>query len=97
MKKQEFQYMSKLLYGLFKEAKQPKIYERLWNPMNYAIIGGIGVVINYLVWLLLQPMFVWWVTNALAILIAWTWNWSNSVGPLGFLWGFKEKGEKPPK
>jgi len=50
-----------------------------------------------LVLLPLSNVLPLWIANLVAILIAWTWNWANSVGPLGFLWGFKEKGEKPPK
>lgn len=66
-------------------------YLQLWNPANYALVGGIGVLINYAVWGLLvsvAPGLPWFITNFLAILCAWSWNWGNSVGPLGWLWGF---------
>lgn len=66
------------------------IYRKFWNPINYAIVGGTGVLINYLVWSLLQNVFAWWLVNALAILSAWLWNWGMSVGPFGHLWGFKQ-------
>lgn len=57
------------------------------------MIGGIGVLINYLVWMLLISFggLPWFFINAFAIIIAWSWNWANSVGPLGWLWGFKER------
>ena len=68
------------------------LYKRLWNPVNYAIVGGIGVLINFLVWIILLKMgFQWWITNIAAILFAWIWNWSNSVGPFGYLWGFAKR------
>jgi len=73
-----------------------KLYLRLWNPINYAMIGGIGVLINYLVWFLLISFggLPWFLINALAIIIAWSWNWANSVGPLGWVWGFRERKKK---
>lgn len=71
-----------------------RLYLRLLNPFNYALVGGIGVFINYGVWsglLWLVPWLPWWLINALAIIIAWSWNWANSVGPLGWFWGFKKR------
>lgn len=65
------------------------LYVRFWNPVNYAIVGGFGVIINYVVWALtLSAGLPWFLNNALAILAAWSWNWANSVGPAGYLWGF---------
>lgn len=69
-----------------------KLYLRFWNPINYAIIGGTGVLINYAVFAILIPSFPWWYTNAIAIAVAWFFNWINSVGPLGYLWGFRKRG-----
>lgn len=67
------------------------LYVRFWNPVNYAIVGGFGVIINYVVWAGLMIIgWPWFVINALAILAAWSWNWSNSVGPFGYLWGFQK-------
>lgn len=69
-------------------------YARISNPLNYALVGGIGVGINFLVFLLLIGWLPWWVTNFIAILAAWSWNWSQSVGPFGWIWGFKKRPEK---
>ena len=71
------------------------LYAKFWNPINYALIGGFGVIINYLVWLLFVSSsgLPWFFINAIAIIMAWSWNWANSVGPLGWLWGFKKRGE----
>jgi len=66
-----------------------KIYMAYWNPINYAIVGGIGVLLNYLIWATLNNAFDWWITNAMAIIVTWGWNWIMSVGPLGYMWGFK--------
>jgi len=66
-------------------------YLRLWNPINYMIIGGIGVLVNFLVQIPLMFVGVPWVfQNAAGILTAFIWNWSQSVGPFGYLWGFKQ-------
>ena len=95
MNKTEFKYFSKYLYRFFKSFELKgwnfgKMYQQFWNPLNYAIIGGIGVAFNYLIFALLINLFPWWITNICAILTAWLWNWSMSVGPLGYLWGFKK-------
>jgi len=87
-------FITDLFYNGFHEyPKLQDLYVRFWNPANYALIGSIGVAINYLVWLLLQSSFPWFITNFLAILTAWGWNWLNSVGPLAYLWGFRKRKE----
>jgi hypothetical protein len=90
----EFTKMRGFLWALAKQLRVHKLYERLWNPVNYAVVGGIGVIINYLIWLVTAGSMPWYLSNFLAILTAWSWNWANSVGPLGFLWGFEKKEEK---
>ena len=106
MKVEDLGYMPKAILGLLTLLTSNKylhrlkfleiIYARLWNPINYAIIGGIGVALNMLIawffWTFL-PMN-WWLINLVAIVGAWTWNWLNSVGPLGYLWGFKKKEQR---
>lgn len=84
--------VAKIIKQLFKHRGE-QIYERFWNPINYAIIGGIGVLINYMVWSAFVNVYDWWFTNALAIISAWLWNWSMSVGPFGYLWGFTQQKE----
>lgn len=97
-----FQYMTKFINKIcvlvdskvLKKQWLAKTYARLWNPINYLVVGGIGTIINFLVWFILGNMFAWWITNTLAILTAFLWNWSNSVGPFGWVWGFKKREEK---
>lgn len=99
-KPKEFDCMRGFIYDTalkYLGAKWAGIYAKMWNPINYALIGGIGVVVNYLVWILLSalaPWMPWWLVNGIAIITAWSWNWGNSVGPLGWVWGFKKKGVK---
>ena len=72
----------------------PKIgefYNKFWNPVNYAIIGGTGILINMTILLPASTILPLWIANLIAIFCAWTWNWTMSVGPFGWIWGFKEK------
>jgi hypothetical protein len=63
-------------------------YLKQWNFINYCIIGGIGVLINYFVFFCFIGTLPWFVTNVIAILSAMTWNWINSVGSLCVYWGY---------
>lgn len=94
---QDFRYIPKavisLLANIDKHQRLVHLYAQFWNPINYAVVGGIGVIINFTVWLMLSTIFPWWIVNTLAILCAWSWNWANSVGPLGYLWGFKKQND----
>lgn len=92
----DFTYMRKLLFQLF--IKVPtvgswlaKLYVKMWNPINYAIIGGIGVLINYAVLAATIGFVPWFIGNFFAILIAWVWNWTQAVGHFSYLWGFRRK------
>lgn len=67
------------------------IYVKAWNPINYAIIGGIGVLINMILMGSTLQYMPWFISNALAIGCAWLWNWINAVGPLCHHWGFKRQ------
>ena len=94
----EFHYIPEAIFGILKGNKRlADLYKRMWNPINYALIGGVGVGINYLIFALLIGMMPWFFTNIIAIICAWSWNWANSVGPLGFLWGFSKKSAKDVK
>lgn len=91
LKPSEFTAMRGLIWRLASKIKLDRLYEKLWNPVNYAIVGGIGMGINYLIWALTIGGMPWYLSNFVAILCAWSWNWANSVGPLGYLWGFEKR------
>lgn len=95
---QDFRHIPKAIISLLSDIDKSQrlvhLYVQFWNPINYAVVGGIGVIINFGLWFMLSTTFPWWIVNALAILCAWSWNWANSVGPLGFLWGFKKRDAK---
>lgn len=77
-----------LLYVSFKNWSLADLYAKQWNFINYAIIGGIGVGINFLINWSLLPTLPWYVANMIAILGAMLWNWMNSVGALCEYWGY---------
>ena len=66
----------------------PRMYVRWMRAINYAIIGGVGVIINMTFLHGLVAVFPLALANLGAILVAWTWNYTMSVGRLGYLWGF---------
>lgn len=82
--------MQKFLYKLFYLCHLEGFYEHYWNPLNYMVIGAIGVLINTIVMALTLPLMFWLFADFIAILSAWTWNWSQSVGAFGYLWGFNK-------
>ena len=63
-------------------------YVKGWNFMNYMIIGGVGVLINYAMFFVFVGSLGWFLTNIVAILTAMLWNWSNSVGIFCEYWGY---------
>lgn len=69
------------------------LYHKYWNPINFAIIGVIGILI-YLICSPFQVLLGTTLGGALAVFIAWFWIWINSVGPYGYMWGFKAKEKK---
>ena len=90
-KPDDFTAIRGLIWRAANRIKLGSLYVRLWNPVNYAIVGGIGVIINYIVNGVMLSYLAWYFSNALAILTAFVWNWANSVGPLGHYWGFPQK------
>ena len=79
--------ISKTIRLLTGDEKLVKIYVKGVNLFNYAIVCGIGVGINMAVIHALINIFPLWLANLCAILTAFLWNWSMSVGPYGWLWG----------
>jgi hypothetical protein len=87
--------MQKLIHKAFLYFKVEQIYERYWNPINYAVIGGIGVLINMALMNFTITFMNWLFADLISILVAWSWNWSQSVGPFGHYWGFGKNGKNP--
>lgn len=64
-------------------------YNRL---LNYAFVCGIGVAINMaVIGFVFDLGLGLYVSNAIAIFVAFHWNYIFSVGPLGYLFGLQEK------
>lgn len=87
--------MQKLIHKAFLYFKLEQLYGKYWNPINYAIVGGIGVLINVALMNFTITFMYWLSADLLSIVAAWIWNWSQSVGPFGHYWGFDKHGKEP--
>jgi hypothetical protein len=67
-------------------------YKKIWSFGNYAIICGIGgTAVNYLVLSSLVSILPLIIADICAILVAAFWNYSLTVGALGYLTGLAPK------
>jgi len=76
---------------LFADERVVQLYLKWISLVNYAIVCGIGVGINMYVLLGLANLLPLWMANLCAIGTAFLWNWSMSVGPMGWIWGLSER------
>jgi GtrA-like protein len=69
-------------------------YLKYRSLFNYAVVGGLGVVVNMVVLNFLfnfgLPLLV---ANGCAILVAFIGNWALSVGPYGYFMDLSKKEE----
>ena len=87
-------FMLKMIKIFDPSGRISKWYLDFMSIINYAIVCGIGVIINQLaIHTLIKFMSLFW-ANSFAILIAFIWNWNFSVGPLGFLFGLSPRKKK---
>jgi regulator of replication initiation timing len=70
------------------------LYVRYMSLVNYAIVAGVGVIINMFVLYGTVTIFPLFMANGLAILTAFLWNWTFSVGPMGYLMGLQPEVEE---
>ncbi len=70
------------------------VYIKYMSLINYAIVAGIGVFINMFVLYSFVAIFPLYMANGIAILIAFLWNWTLSVGPFGYLMGLQAEVEE---
>lgn len=64
-------------------SKNPKFF-------NYAIICGIGVLIQSIILMFLSNSMPLLLANFIGVLVAWLWNYENSVGRFGGEWGMND-------
>lgn len=67
------------------------MYLKYMSLINYAVVAGIGVIINMIVIYSLIAIFPLFMANGIAILTAFLWNWSLSVGSFGHFMGLKQE------
>ena len=73
------------------KVKLKKVYLSHVKAANYAFVAGCGVLINTALLYALVSFFPLYLSNWIAILCAWGWNYTFSVGPFGYIFGLSEK------
>jgi len=66
-------------------------YIKTMSLLNYMLVCGIGVFINTYILYALVNYLPLWLANLCAILVAFTWNWNLTVGPLGYIMGLSPR------
>lgn len=80
------------LIGGEKGIKVARLYHKYWNPINFTIIGLLGVAVYYVTVGIFQVLLGWF-GSLISIGIAGFCVWSMSVGPFCHLWGYKKQNE----
>ena len=84
-----------LLKQIDRSGRLSKLYLKSFSLINYMAVCGTGVLINMkVIGIFFNLGFGLYISNMLAILSAFTWNWMFSVGPLGYLFGLSPKRKK---
>ena len=87
-------FMLALLKSLDSSQQLQTYYVRYMKLFNYACVCGTGVLINMYVLGTMLMIFPWYMADFLAIIIAFFWNYTFTVGPLGYLFGLSPKQSK---
>jgi len=66
-------------------------YIKAMSLLNYMLVCSIGVFINMYVLYALVAFLPLWLANLCAIFTAFTWNWTLTVGPLGYFMGLSPR------
>jgi len=92
------EYFPKFVIGLLNlidpKKKLSHLYIKTMSLVNYMLVCGIGVFINTYILYALVNLFPLWLANLCAIFTAFLWNWTLTVGPLGYLMGLSPKVKK---
>lgn len=80
-----------LLSLVDKKGRFTTLYTKWMSLFNYMFVCGIGVFINMYVLLSFSNFMTLWLANIVAIFTAFLFNWTFSVGPLGYLFGLSPK------
>jgi len=86
-------YFPKLIVTIFSfmdpSKSLTKLYVKFMSLLNYMFVCGIGVFINQIIIHYFVSSTSLMIANFIAIFVAFTWNWTFTVGPYGYLFGFK--------
>ena len=93
-----FQYFPAIILSITKVLDPTdflsKFYIKYVKLLNYCLVCGLGVVINqFVIHFFIKYLPLFW-SNNFAIATAFLWNYTLSVGPLGFLFGLAPKKKK---
>jgi len=69
-------------------------YIKMMSLLNYMLVCSIGVIINMYVLYAFIGFLPLWLANLCAIFTAFTWNWTFTVGPLGYFMGLSPRKKK---
>ena len=64
-----------------------KLYLKNTKFWKYALICGLGIIVNQVFIHLFIRFLPLWIANLFAIIIAWLWNYTNTLGFLSKYWG----------
>lgn len=81
----------RLIIPYLKKIGLNNLYVNHLEFFNYSFVCGCGVLLNTAVLYLMVPFFPLYLANWIAIACAWCSNYVFSVGPLGYLFGLREK------
>lgn len=88
--------LSNFIYSILNKVDQTtpleKIYSKFWNVFNYMLICGVGgTFVNYMVLSFFVNVFPLLIADLFAIITAALWNYTFTVGPMGYMAGLSIK------
>jgi len=76
------------LLALIGGEKTKKLYLEWMSLVNYTLVMAVAYVIYVGLTRAVRLLALGWIGDALAVVLAFYWSWSQTVGPFGWVWGF---------
>lgn len=86
-------FIKRLIISVTRSQWLLQLYVKRMHFINYALVCGIGIGINMAFLHGLADVLPLAFANLGAIIMAWMWNYTMTVGSLGHLWGFTKQQE----
>lgn len=88
-------FIKRLIISVTRSQRLLHVYMKWMRAINYALVAGIGMFINMAFLHGLVNVLPLAFANLGAIIVAWAWNYTMSLGRFGYIWGFtKQEKEK---